>query len=433
MVAPFFKEAGFMRLIFSALMVLAMTPQVQAAVTLHVSSTQQDRTSQIDVTLADSYLSVDTAKGRLVYDFAARRRYAINTATKEYAEYSLFDTVGFRVVEMHNRDVLRGAVAAIKVDTVLTTKQVQENELSVFSAGPGVAEEKTEGEQRVFYVDGVKLAAWSAAGVKVSATDAAQFTRFMRYARGGHPQLLERLAKGGVIPENLTLFLNEGRDIKLVFTQVQNTKSPAYDLKSYQREISKDGVDALFDRIAAATPQQLDALRAEHPCDASEDFSDAQILDTMLGKMECMLSTGRQVTLTTEQKQAAATSSSLSLLFAAINPGKDGQMADGVKTLVALRQQAPRKAYVLKVFEANNRLRLKQAKEAKGLFIEALQANPMLGGAYKDLGDLLLMQYDSARAWRSWDAGRRVSPALPNFEAVNKFEADLLAKNPQFF
>ncbi|MYM75120.1 hypothetical protein GTP56_23400 [Duganella sp. FT134W] len=199
---------------------------------------------------------------------------------------------------MHNREVLRGAAAAMKVDTALTNKQTQENELSVFSAGPGVAEEKTDGEQRVFYVDGVRLAAWSAAGAKVSATDAAQFTRFMRYVPGGHPQLLERLA----------------------------------------------------------TPPQLDALRAGHPCDASEDFSDAQILDTMLGKMECMLSTGRQVTLTT-----------------------------------------------------------------------------MLGGAYKDLGDLLLMQYDSARAWRSWDAGRRVSPALPNFEAVHKFEADLLAKNPQFF
>jgi hypothetical protein len=34
-----------------------------AAVTLHVSSTLQDRTTQMDVTLADSYMAVDTAQG----------------------------------------------------------------------------------------------------------------------------------------------------------------------------------------------------------------------------------------------------------------------------------------------------------------------------------------------------------------------------------
>ena len=69
-----------MRFIFSALMALAVAPQVDAAVTLHVSSTTRERTTQMDVTLADSYMAVDTAQGRLVYDFPARRRYAINTA-----------------------------------------------------------------------------------------------------------------------------------------------------------------------------------------------------------------------------------------------------------------------------------------------------------------------------------------------------------------
>jgi hypothetical protein len=422
-----------MRFIFSALLAVAVAPQADAAITLHVSSTVQSRSTQMDVTLADSYMAVDTAQGRLIYDFAARRRYAVNTAARQFVEYSLFDTVGFRVVEMHNRDVLRGASAAIKVDTELGSKPMQENELSVLSAGPGVAEEKSEGGQHVFYVDGVKLAAWSDAGATVAAADAAQFARFMRYVQGGHPQLLERLVKGSVIPDHLTLFLNGGRDADLTFSQVRSAQPPAYELTPYRREVSKDGIDAVFDRIAAASPQQLDVLRAQYPCDSAEDFSPAQALDTMLGKMECTLSTGAAVTLSGAQRQAASTSPVLPLLFAAINPGKPEQTADAVKTLVALRQQAPRKAYMLKVFEANHRLRLKQPKEAQALFVEALQANPLLAGAYKDLGDLLLIQYDSVRAWRSWDAGRRVSPALPNFEPVNKVEADLLAKHPEYF
>lgn len=415
-----------MRLILLALMALFVAPQVHAAITLHVSSSiRAAGTTQMDVTLADSYMAVDTAKGRLVYDFASRRRYAINTASGEFVEYSLFDTVGFRVMEMHNRDVLRGVVPA--------GKALQENELSVLSGAPEQVEEKTEGAERVFSIGGEKLATWSISGAKVPAADAAQFARFMRYAQGGHPQLLERLAKGGVIPDRITLFIGGGRDVSLAITQVHSAQPPAYDLKPYRREISKDGIDALLDRIASASPQQLDALRAQYPCDSAEDFSAAQALDTLLGKMECMLSTGAPVSLTPEQKEAAGASPALSLLFAAVSPRKQEEMADSLKTLVALRQQAPRKAYLLKVFEANNRARLNQIKEAQTLFVEALQANPMLAGAYKDLGDVLLMQYDSVHAWRSWDAGRRVSPALPNFEAVNKFEADLLAQHPEYF
>ncbi|MRW85501.1 hypothetical protein GJ698_15570 [Pseudoduganella sp. FT26W] len=424
-----------MRLILSALLALAVSPLAQAAATLHVSSAVQDRALQMDVTLADSYLAIDTEQGRMLYDFQARRRYAVNTPAKEYVEYSLFDTVGFRVVEMSNRDQLRSVLDAAKLNTPVLGKADDENQLSVLSGAPGAMEEKEEGGQRVLYIDGVKLAAWSASGAKVAAADAAQFARFLRYAQAGHPQVLDKLAKAGMIPDHLTFFVSGGRDMNLTMTQVRSAQPPAYDLKPYHREISKGGIDALFDRIAALTPQQLADLRAEHPCDASADFSEPAILDTMLGKMECTLSTGAPLSLTDEQKQAMAASPTLALMFAAINPAKANEMEGSVKTLAALRPKAPRKAYMLKLFEANNRVRMdrKQGKESAALLVEVLQANPVLAGAYKDLGDMLLMQYDSARAWRSWDAGRRLAPTLPNFEPVNKFEASLLAQHPEFF
>ncbi|HEX5343622.1 MAG TPA: hypothetical protein VFX55_14110 [Duganella sp.] len=56
-----------------------------------------------------------------------------------------------------------------------------------------------------------------------------------------------------------------------------------------------------------------------------------------------------------------------------------------------------------------------------------------MAGAYKDLGDLLLMQYDSPRAWRCWDTGRRLALGFVNFEAVNKFEASMVAQHPEYF
>ena len=419
--------------IFPALLALAAAPQVQAAVSLHVTATSQDRTTQMDVTLADSYMAVATPAGRVIYDFKTRRRFAINTAAGEYVEYSLYDTLGFRVMELQNRVRLQGALAAAKAEAPALAMAVQENELSLLAGAPAVIDEKAEGGTLAFSTGGVRLATWSEAGAKVAAADAAQFARFMRYAQGGHPQLLDKLAKGGVIPAHLSFFVSGDRTLRLDISAVRTIQPQAYDLTPYKREMSATGLDAVLDRFAAMTPEQLAAVRAQYPCDSASDVSEAQLLDTMLGKLECSLITGTPMVLTEAQKQAVKTSPSVGLLFAAINPGKSSEYEDALKTLVALRVQAPRKAYVLKIFEANQRVRMKQAKEGERLFLEVLQANPVLAGAYKDLGDLLLMQYDSPRAWRCWDTGRRLAPGFQNFEAINKFEAGMAEQHPEYF
>jgi tryptophan 2,3-dioxygenase len=420
-------------IIFPALLALAGAPQALAAITLHVSSTIQERTTQVDVTLADSYMAVDTSQGRVIYDFKTRRRFAVNTAAREYVEYSLYDTLGFRVMELQNRVRLQGALAAAKVDAPALNMAVQENELSLLKGAPEAVDEKAEDGMRSYSIGGVHLATWSEAGTKVAADDAAQFARFMRYAQGGHPQLLDKLAKGGVIPDHLSFVLSGDRTLRLDISAVRTAEPQTYDLKAYKREMSSGGLDALFDRIAAMTPAQLTAFRAQYPCDSGADFSEPRALDTMLGKMECTLVTGKPLSLTDEQKEAVKASPTVGLLFAAINPKNSSDAENAVKTLVALRTQAPRKAYMLKVFEANHHARLKQVKEARDLFTDVLQANPVLVGAYKDLGDLLLMQYDSPRAWRSWDTGRRLTPGLSNFEPVNKFEAGMVAQHPEYF
>ncbi|MET0319566.1 MAG: hypothetical protein ABW069_02460, partial [Duganella sp.] len=91
------------------------------------------------------------------------------------------------------------------------------------------------------------------------------------------------------------------------------------------------------------------------------------------------------------------------------------------------------KGYMLKLFEANNRRQLGQTQESLQLFGEVLAANPALAGAYKDLGDLLLTRFDSARAWRSWDIGRALAPDVVNFEPVTKLEQELVQRHPEFF
>ena len=433
---------------------LAASHSAFAAVTLQVTSSVHtesvkgvtnppaDTRQVMDVTLSDDYTAVKMPKVELIYDFKARRYYVLDTVNKVYVDYSLYSIAGFRTMELKNRENINAMLAKAKIDTPLSRQVDREQELSV-ADGEAVKIDESAGDGTLeFSSEGRKLAAWSKAGAKVSASDAARFAQFLRYTQAGHPQLLARLARDGVIPGQLTFTVNTGvgvRTISISVAEVKGARPPAYDLKGYAPRAAQSGelageLDRMLDRMAALTPERLAALRAAHPCDTAADYRDDQLLDTMLGRTECLLATGEpMLPFTPAQLEKMREDPAVGLMLASVSPKSKEEYEGAVKTLAELRKQAPRKAYVLQLLEANNRLRLGQRKESLQLFGEVLEANPVLGGAYKDLGDLLLLTGDSPRAWRSWDIGRAIAPKVPNFTVVNDFEAQLLKRHPEFF
>jgi len=403
-----------------------------------VTNPPADTRQVMDVTLSDDYTAVKMPKVDLIYDFKTRRYYVIDTVNKVYVDYSLYSIAGFRTMELKNRENINAMLAKAKIDTPLSRQVDREQELSV-ADGDAVKIDESGGDGTLeFSSEGRRLASWSKAGVRVGAADAARFAQFLRYTQAGHPRLLARLAGDGVIPARLTFTVNTGvgvRTIGISVSEVKSAPAPAYDLKGYAPRVAQAGeLDMLLDRMAALTPERLAAMRAAHPCDTAADYRDDQLLDTMLGRTECVLATGEpMLPFTPAQLEKMREDPAVGLMLAAVSPKNKEEYEGAVKTLAQLRKQAPRKAYVLKLLEANNRLRLGQRKESLQLFGEVLEANPVLGGAYKDLGDLLLLTGDSPRAWRSWDIGRGIAPKVPNFMAVNDFEAQLLKRHPEFF
>jgi len=69
----------------------------------------------LEVILADRYFVVNSAKLATVYDFDRRKRVVIDIEHKTRVDYSLFDTVGFRVIEFRNREYLGKMLAGLKV------------------------------------------------------------------------------------------------------------------------------------------------------------------------------------------------------------------------------------------------------------------------------------------------------------------------------
>jgi tetratricopeptide (TPR) repeat protein len=76
---------------------------------------------------------------------------------------------------------------------------------------------------------------------------------------------------------------------------------------------------------------------------------------------------------------------------------------------------------------------LGKPKAAIELLARAIEANPRLTGAYKDLGDLYLQDWDMERAWRCWDIARGIAPSHPLLRGVADYEQMLLERYLEYF
>ncbi len=401
-----------------------------------------DTHRSLDVTLADGYIVAKSDTESVIYDFKTRRRIAIDTVAKTYVDYSLYDVVGFRAVEAQNRDKLRKTLAAAKIDVALLAKIDTEQSLSLQSPTSEKID-ATEGDDGVrFTSDGKELAHWSKKGTEVDAEDAARFAQLLRYVDGGHPQILDKLSKSKAIPD--TLVFNHGQiwgpqTHMIAATGIRTIKASPYELHGYAKRqagatATPDQMDDILDKAGVLTMSGLAAAKVANRVQSEKDIKAGKILDAMLGSIEWNLMTGEQAPPFAPEQQAKVHDDpviqNITRLLAANT--KEG-MTDAVKKLEELRTQAPGKAYVLGIFEANDRLRLGEAAAARKLMRVALLANPYMAGVYKDLGDAFLLQSDSARAWRCWDAGRHLAPQFVNFKAVDQFEQSLVAQHPEYF
>jgi hypothetical protein len=163
-------------------------------------------------------------------------------------------------------------------------------------------------------------------------------------------------------------------------------------------------------------------------------FVEARSFDAFLGAIELSLTTGEQLTeYSPDEKRKIQSDAAVQKILLALKPGAKEQLQEAVKTLQELRQHTLSKQHILKIFEANDRKALGETLTAQRLFTEVLQSHPLLTGAYKDLGDALLMGYDTPRAWRCWDIGRRIVPQFGTLSSVDQFEKKLVADHPEYF
>lgn len=407
-----------------------------------VQNVPPDKHYEIDATLGDTWMIVRNGAHTSFFDFERRRHVEIDEPTHTRIDFSLYDAAGFRVMELANRRNLARMMAAAKI----TQAQAQfdpvdvEHILSIQDKPGSPLTVAAEGRDTVFLNGTRLLARENTQATPVPPAQARMFAQLIRYTWGGHPQILAALAQANAIPATLTLTTVNGvtTTTAIKVSSVRPSSTGPIDVAAIAPRpdaAAQTPVDHILARGDAITAADVAAARQRTHDRTVAAFQDKRMLDAWLGILEWMLTTGEAPpALDATQKAALTSDPSVITLNAALAPHPDKtDMQHAIEQLDALRPHAQSQGYMLDLFIANDRASLGDRKTARDGLVAVLQAHPFIAGAYKDLGDNLLMSYDASNAWRCWDLGRRIAPGYQNFKAVDQFEASLATQHPEYF
>lgn len=393
-----------------------------------------------DVVLSKRYMTVSTTDHVTILDFEKRRRIFVERKTGTYVDYSLYDSIGFRVLELNNRRQMNQMLINAKIDKQVAEREDYEHELSVQILPPLTISANREGDETVFLAVGKSLFRQSLKGIPVDVEGSTAFAQFLRYNFGGHPFILDNVAKGKLIPSRVTFTyrsLVAVNSVTITVTSAQTVDDGTYSLQPYVPRMltqSQDGLDEILDRAWNMPVLRMDEEKQKLRQEIAAAFREARPFDAFLGTTEFALTTGELLpAFSPDEKSLLQSDAAFQKLLLALKPDTKEQFQEAVKKLQELQQHTQNKLHILKIFEANHRKALGETLTAQRLFTEVLQGHPLLTGAYKDLGDALLFGYDAPRAWRCWDIGRRIAPQFGTLSEVGQFEKKLEAEHPEYF
>jgi hypothetical protein len=414
-----------------------VSSQMHTEAAAKASSVPPDVKGQQSVILADGVMVLKSGNDEAVYDFKKRRLYVINLNTKTYLNESLYSTAGFRVLEFQSRESQRKAIASAAIAATLPSTLDSEHTLSLVMGGTAQISGRRE-NGKVIFSDGTReMAHWSEEGIDASPSDVAGFVQFLRYTEGGHPQILAELQSRHSVPSEISLSFNQPFGVTTKHLWVTGGKPVEWNadyLAGLKPEsTAANSIDTMLDQGTRLNHDDALAAQRKNREVAAQAIADKRLLDVLLGTVEYRLITGEtSPPLGSEMIEAINHDLPCKRFEVAIRAKTKAELDAAVKTLVELRANSTSGLDMLRLYEADARMHVGD-NTALQLYGEVLQANPAIATAYKDLGDLFILKYDTQRAWRAWDIGRQLAPKLPEFGPVNDFEQRLVKDHPEYF
>ena len=415
--------------------------------------------------LGPSWVRYRAAKGREVtLDFESRRRIELDADSGRVEDNALLATLGLRAIELPNRAHIAGVLEAGGASVPGFSPVFTEHQLAVLDPGrrttmtpaepatgfgamlKGMFSRRTALDIEVAPRDpdvtyshaGELLMAHSTRGTDATPEHVRAFVQFVRYRFGGHPLVLERLAAQKRIPEALRLRALTPMNLDDAAVSIRVTET----CEIADEPPSRHGAPAIFE-----DPQEpIDAILLEQysrrfrddrppPSERLADALSAAREGRVFEALLAFLALSLEQPVSMPPALADAVNASPDPRIAPVvgaQPRNADEARANADALATLRAEVDVHAEPLLAMEAAIRVYVDEVERAKELYVEALKLNPWLLGAYKDLGDCYLREYGMARAWRCWDAARRLAPSHPLLREVDKLEQRLVAEHPEY-
>jgi tetratricopeptide (TPR) repeat protein len=429
-----------------------------------------ERTYGLQVRLRREWVGYREATGtEVVLDFARRRRLTLDEGARTYVDESLYSEVCFRRFELPNREYVRSVLAAGGGDTAELEPILAEHQLSMLDKARGrtlaepnasrngklggflrsvfgskrgdISVESEQGHTVYATAAGRRLFSYADEGTEAAPDMSRRFAQFLRYLYMGHPLILERLASASRIPRELRYQSRESfgqprSDVTLRLGAVDVVPDGEIALDGYRRVVSSDQPlpSGVLERVMFGAVPDSQEVKARRMAEAKQCAEGGRLLESVLTLLELTLETGASLPELGNFLQHA-TDPHVRQLRDALGqrPGSQQEAHAVLAMFLGLRKAAGQRAHVVMTFEAPLHRALGEAQQACGLLLKAIEVNPFLTGAYKDLGDLYVGEYRMREAWLCWEAARRIAPDHRLLEDVRKLEEMLAAEHPEYF
>jgi tetratricopeptide (TPR) repeat protein len=398
-----------------------------------------DETFPLAVTLGHRYLLVQAHGTRTIYDFERRRILRVNEAGKSYTDASLYADIGARAMEFQNRINLGSALKAGKVSMNTMEPALMEQLFSMSSPiGQSTIDQRRGSDASVFFFGEQLLMRVSDRTQELPAEYQAEYWRFLRYYAGIHPKIYAALAARRGVPQDVTLVLTNmtTETRKMTLSTIRNDPDAPYSLEGLILASPSEAPYSTLKLLGPDAAAQL-AIRKASTMEARDAaFAQGHVLDALLANLAIMIMSD-DATSTTEwlakHRDDIQGDESSRALTANLTPRDQAAAQAAVQVLSELHKQPGTATYMLDLFEGNTLLSLRDTRGGAQHLLAALQVNPYLLGAWKDLGGSYYQSFEADKAWACWDAARRVSPRHSMLLQITELEERLRAGFPEFF
>ncbi len=400
----------------------------------------QTKESRINVVLGDRFFSVQEDGKKVVYDFIEKRIFTIDVNKNSFYSDSLYRVIGFNTYEFRNRLYQRQFLAKIMQKPPSEILFI-EHELSILGKDSTEEINKSEGGNSIYYKWKDKdLFNFSKESFKVDSRYVQMFSMFIRYYFGGHPSILNELKGMSEIPSEINGF-NHGMFLKSYSLSLINYKTLSANpfsiegLTSVGFEEKDNRLFKLFNRLRNLSNSDMRKNLIDLSNYFDEQIKKKNYLEAFLSISEYQSQYGQLIpsSMSRALKEGLEDESLKNLLVAIGNPKNKEEAIKRVSDLKGFQKLTDKRKAMLFVFEANHQGSLGKHQEAINLFLKALNQNPFLAGAWKDLGDLFFKSYMPLESWRCWDVARKISPNHDLLKPIEAFEKNLASTHPEYF